>query len=245
MRKLNVLTALALASTAQVLLTPDEALASSPKSEPAKVEKVTGTDLNKITLEQHAAERLGIETAVVAWTMIERKRTVAAEVVADDDAHGAKPAMQAAEICLRVLPIWNAAEVSTDQSAKVFPASSRDTFATQSAEPYKPQGVTKGALYYLIKNGPEVLKPPHRVLMELSNKGLRVAPIPLSAMFYDAKGGTWVYESPAPLIYVRRAIRVAYVDDQIAYLADGPADKTAIVTVGAQLLQGVEFKVGH
>ncbi len=245
MRKLSVLTVIAVVSTAQVLLTPGAAEASSPKSEPAKVEKVAGTDLNKITLEQRAAERLGIETAPVAWTMIQRKRTVAAEVVPENDAHGTKPAMLASEICLKVLPIWNPDEVSTDQPAKVFPASSRDTFSTQSAEPYILPGGDKGALYYLIKNGPEVLKPPHRVLMELSNKGLRVAPIPLSAMFYDAKGGTWVYESPAPLTYVRRAIRVAYVDDQIAYLADGPADKTAIVTVGAQLLHGVEFKVGH
>ena len=100
-------------------------------------------------------------------------------------------------------------------------------------------------LYYLIKHGPDVLKPPHRVLMEISNKALRVAPMPLSALFYDAKGGTWVYEAVAPLTYVRHAIRIAYVEGEVAYLAEGPGDKTAIVTVGAPLLQGVEFKVGH
>ena len=51
-----------------------------PKEEPALVEPIEGTDLNRITLTERAAERLDIQTAPVREEQVERKRTLGAEV---------------------------------------------------------------------------------------------------------------------------------------------------------------------
>jgi hypothetical protein len=126
-----------------------------------------------------------------------------------------------------------------------IPASSRATFAPQVAEPGVPPKADAGALYYFVKGGAALLDPKNRVLVELAYTPARRTPVPRSATFYDPNGGTWVYEMTAPLTYVRHAVRVAYYEDETAFLDDGPAEGAQVVTVGAPLLQGVEFKVGH
>jgi hypothetical protein len=69
--------------------------------------------------------------------------------------------------------------------------------------------------------------------------------IPYSAVFYGAKGDTWVYVNPEPLTYVRQRVTVAYIKDGQAVLTDGPPEGSAVVTVGAAELYGTEFGVGH
>lgn len=69
--------------------------------------------------------------------------------------------------------------------------------------------------------------------------------VPYAAVLYDAHGDTWVYTSPAPLVFVRHRISVEYIAGDRTVLADGPAIGTAVVTVGAAELFGTEFEIGH
>ena len=69
--------------------------------------------------------------------------------------------------------------------------------------------------------------------------------IPHAAVFYGLNGETWTYTSPQPLTFVREPITVEAIDADLAYLSEGPAPGTLVVTVGAAELFGVESGVGH
>jgi hypothetical protein len=69
--------------------------------------------------------------------------------------------------------------------------------------------------------------------------------VPYSAVIYDARGGTWVYGNPKPLVYVRHRIDVEYVQDDVAVLKDGPGIGTEVVVAGAVELHGIEQKFGQ
>lgn len=64
------------------------------------------------------------------------------------------------------------------------------------------------------------------------------------AVVYDAKGDTSVYTNPKPLVFVRQAIKVEYIEGDLAVLSDGPPVGTAVVTIGSAELLGMEFGVG-
>jgi hypothetical protein len=64
--------------------------------------------------------------------------------------------------------------------------------------------------------------------------------IPYSAVIYDADGGTWAYTTSEHLTFVRDEINVERIDGDTAYLSDGPAAGTEVVTVGAAELVGLE-----
>jgi len=68
--------------------------------------------------------------------------------------------------------------------------------------------------------------------------------IPVSAVYYDGNGGTWVYTNPGPLHYVRASVRLGPITGDTAVLAAGPAASTPVVTVGEAELYGVEYGVG-
>jgi hypothetical protein len=65
-----------------------------------------------------------------------------------------------------------------------------------------------------------------------------------TAIVYEPKGDTAVYMNPSPLVYVRKPVKVDYIDGDLAVLADGPPAGTAVVTVGTAQLLGMEFGVG-
>jgi hypothetical protein len=71
--------------------------------------------------------------------------------------------------------------------------------------------------------------------------GRHVAVVPFAAVFYDSEGDAFIYTSPQPLAYVRRPVAI---DDIVAgrrvFLRHGPPAGTAVVTVGAHELLGVE-----
>lgn len=69
--------------------------------------------------------------------------------------------------------------------------------------------------------------------------------VPYAAVLYDARGETWVYTNPEPLVFVRHAIHVEYINGDRAVLSQGPPAGTAVVTVGAAELFGAEFEIGH
>jgi hypothetical protein len=64
--------------------------------------------------------------------------------------------------------------------------------------------------------------------------------IPYSAVIYDADGGTWAYTTDEHLTFVRDEISAERIDGDTAYLSDGPAAGTEVVTVGAAELVGLE-----
>jgi hypothetical protein len=67
--------------------------------------------------------------------------------------------------------------------------------------------------------------------------------VPYAAVIYDADGTAWAYAEIAPRVFVRKPITVVAVQGQRAVLSKGPADGTAVVTVGAPLLLGAEAQI--
>ena len=80
---------------------------------------------------------------------------------------------------------------------------------------------------------------------EGEDSGTKQKAIPYSAVLYDPNGETWTYTNPEPLIFVRHRITIDYIDEDLAFLLDGPPSGTAVVTVGAAELFGIELGVGH
>lgn len=69
--------------------------------------------------------------------------------------------------------------------------------------------------------------------------------VPYAAVLYDPQGTTWVYTSPAPLVFVRHRIKVDYIVGDLAVLSEGPPVGTTVVTTGGAELFGAEFEIGH
>ena len=67
--------------------------------------------------------------------------------------------------------------------------------------------------------------------------------VPYSAVMYGLDGETWVYTNPEPLVYIREAIVIDYIDGDWVALMEGPEVGTPVVTVGAALLYGAEVGV--
>jgi len=140
--------------------------------------------------------------------------------------------------------------VAQDQPALVIPlvkdAGSR-TLQARMVFPTDPidGGDGDGSLYYVVDDAGSALPPAARVLIELPYAAMARQAIPFSAVFYDEHGQAWVYMTPEPLTFVRHPIQVDYVSKDLALLSEGPAVGTEIVTIGAPILYGVEFGVGH
>jgi hypothetical protein len=69
--------------------------------------------------------------------------------------------------------------------------------------------------------------------------------VPYGAIMYDAKGVTWTFTNPQPLVYVRHKIVVEDIVGDRVILLEGPPAGTVVVTVGASELMGAEHKYGH
>lgn len=133
-----------------LLLLLNRSIKTSPapaKTEPAKVESITGNELNRVTLTEKAAQRLDIKTVPV-----------------------------------------------------------REEMATRS--------------------------------------GNLQTVVPYSSVIYGLNGETWVYVSPKPLVFVRQAITIEYIEGDIAVLSEGPAPDTMVVKVGVAELYGIDTGIG-
>ena len=69
--------------------------------------------------------------------------------------------------------------------------------------------------------------------------------IPYGAVVYDAGGQTWAYTSPKPRTFVRSTITVTRITGEKAFLSDGPAVGTPVVTVATAELYGTEAGIGY
>jgi hypothetical protein len=68
--------------------------------------------------------------------------------------------------------------------------------------------------------------------------------VPYASILYDAQGKVWVYTNPEPLVYLRHAVTIDFVDGANVVLSDGPPAGVSIVTTGAVELFGAETGVG-
>jgi hypothetical protein len=68
--------------------------------------------------------------------------------------------------------------------------------------------------------------------------------IPYAAVLYDLSGGTWIYVSPEPLIFVRQAITVDYIEGDNVILSEGPPVGTQVAMVAVAELYGIDTGVG-
>lgn len=68
--------------------------------------------------------------------------------------------------------------------------------------------------------------------------------MPYAALIYDLNGDTWAYTSPEPNVYVRQAVSVAAIQDNMVNLTQGPEVGTQVVTVAAAELYGAETGIG-
>lgn len=84
-----------------------------------------------------------------------------------------------------------------------------------------------------------------RVVVRLARTDVAPAlTVPASALVHDAQGGTWVYVRRAAGTYARARVDVSAMQGDVAWLAQGPAVGSEVVTVGVAELFGVEFGAG-
>ena len=101
-------------------------------------------------------------------------------------------------------------------------------------------------LHYAVAGTGHGLVAGQRVSVELARVGAGMPQkiVPYSSVLYDTRGNTWVYISPAPLVFVRHAIAVDFIDGDIAVLTSGPAVGARVVSVGVPELYGAETGIG-
>ncbi|RYY90847.1 MAG: efflux RND transporter periplasmic adaptor subunit [Chitinophagaceae bacterium] len=119
--------------------------------------------------------------------------------------------------------------------------SARPVSGPQTSDPL----ATSIDVYYEVDNTIGRFRPGQKVSVTLSFSGSAGGlVIPFSAVVYDIQGGTWVYTSPEPLVFVRERVELKAVQGKNAVLSRGPAAGTPIVIVGAAELFGTEFGGG-
>jgi hypothetical protein len=78
--------------------------------------------------------------------------------------------------------------------------------------------------------------------------------VPYGALIYDPDGTEWVYTSPEPRVFIREKVKVDYIHghvdlsqeclsrnrEMVAYLKEGPAVGTKVVTVATLQVYGEE-----
>jgi hypothetical protein len=108
-------------------------------------------------------------------------------------------------------------------------------------------GKDADARYFALNDGDHSLRAGQRVFVRVTqpDSGKLQKVIPYAAVIYDAAGNSWTYTNPEPLVFVRHPIVIEYIDGDLAALKEGPEVGTAVVTVGAPELMGVELNVGH
>lgn len=227
------------------------------KEEPALVELIEGTELNRVTLTPRAAERLGIQTTQVREQTVSRQRTVGGLV--ETPAEGADSAGLA-----RIRVVLNPTDfekVVRNQPVHVLSLDGDDDdddddtgLEALEIDDLDDVGDVEdddademnNVLYYQVDNTNQSLAAGERVgvRFNMAGSGEQRIVIPDSAVIYDLQGNTWVYVSPEPMVFHRAPVAIDYIQDGLAVLSDGPAVGTEIATVGVAELYGADTGVG-
>ncbi|HEX9617746.1 MAG TPA: hypothetical protein VGA03_10045 [Anaerolineales bacterium] len=229
-----------------------QAPATPTKVDPATVEEIEGSEFKRVTVTEKAAQRLNIQTALVREEQAARNQTVVGEVVALRGAMSAK----ANQLWVRVpLNQTDIKLVARDLPAAVQPLDPDDEEDSDDedengweVEPDEASGIDddEEALYYLADTSKIRLTSGQRVFVNLplTGTGTLQKVIPYAALIYDTEGNTYVYvKEPNALSFVRQNVTVDFIKGNLAYLTEGPAVNTEIVTVGVAELYGAETGV--
>ena len=111
--------------------------------------------------------------------------------------------------------------------------------------PLSDAGTASSDLYYELRNRDGALRLGQKVAVTLVTKeAAETLAVPAAAVLYDMHGGTWVYVSTAPTVFVRTRVDVGYFAGGLAVLGRGLAAGVDVVTAGAAELFGTEFGAG-
>jgi hypothetical protein len=270
----NEISLSATVAVATILWSGNQVPAAGPAllDPPATVEAIPATKLKRVTLKPSAFDRLGIEMAPAREASVSRKRTVSAEVVHASGAVDegvpeagipgsgiarhrvvARVALEKSNLDLGSFePIHDSTALVRVRSGEAHGTARDRTAIVVTAN--KAEGLRKLTgypisvppspdLFYLVQSSE--LAPKQRVVVQLSSELKRRKAVPFSSIIHDEHGQTWVYVSPEPLVFVRHPVTIDYVSADTAFLTEGPTPGTKVVTVGASLLLGTEFKIGH
>jgi hypothetical protein len=219
--------------------------------EPAVVEPIEGTELNRVTLTEHAAQRLGIETAELTEEMVSPELTVSGRVEEAKAAAG-----DSSPVSVRVsLNASDLAKVAHGQPARILAFDDDDDTEEDDgleAEALEIDDINddeddgNSTLYYQVNAPNHNLVPGQdvRVKLSLVETGSMRKIIPYSALIYDLDGSTWIYVSPEPLVFVREPVTVDFIEGDRVILSEGPSVGTAVATVGVAELYGADTGVG-
>ena len=218
----------------------------------------------RLTLLPEAVKRLDIQTAPVREETINPTQQVAGEVVkSDSNAAIVRVELTDSELSkvrreepAFILPLARDSKARRVQaqplSGFIAQTLSLDTRkrrlralpANASSDPGETGMI--GMLHYEVSGADHGLVNRELVFVELSlaGAGEKRKIIPFAAVLYDAKGNTWVYTNPEPLVFVRQPIKIDTIAGDEVLLAEGPPAGTALVTVGGAELFGTEFGVG-
>ena len=211
----------------------------------------------QVTVQQSAVDRIDIRTAPIQEVKVLRTRMVWGEVVAfatAPEAPASAVKVADADLLIRI-PLPGSTDLpAADQPAKVFPLS------PQTGQSGGGAGILAQAMggafdskdgrkvaYFLAQGARDALRPGQRVQVEIAlaaYDGVRKV-VPYSAVVYDPKGGAWVFVNTKPLSYLRRPVKVDYVNGDIAVLVDAPPAGTPVAISGVMELFGAESGVGH
>jgi hypothetical protein len=213
-------------------------------AEPARVELVKGSEFPQLVLEQKAAERIGLKTAPVFSEQVAKRRIAAAEVTDPPPDAAAAEQFRNARLWVRLMPTFDTGKIDLDQPSRVLPIAASETFDPISVKAARFTTANERPVFYATDLGRSTHLP-KRVLVELQDKPVPLIRVPTSATLYDPAGVSYVYVETAPLTYRRFPIHVADVEQDFAYLDKGPPSGSRVVEIGAPLLLGIEFKIGH
>lgn len=234
------------------------------KIAPASVLKIEGTDLKRLTLRPEAARRLDIKTALVGEGVSELTQQVAGEVVTadlnaaivrveltenelgrvrrDEPAFVLPLARESKAGRIKALPLSGAIANTLSLDSKVRRIKALPLKRATESGLY----AVPGTIHYEVGTPDHGLVGRQLVFVELvrSGGGEKRKTIPYAAVLYDAKGNTWVYTNPEPLVFIRQSIRIDTIAGDQVLLVEGPPVGAAVVTVGGAELLGTEFGVG-
>ncbi len=239
----------------------------TPGQSPVKLENIAGSELSSVTLTEKAAERVGVKTVLVREGKVTRKWLLGGVVLAP--ASNVTTAQAKGTPANRVTasdPRGGVGSVKMTGNLLVsIPVSPSELLRVAAQEPARIRALTRGAkktwltakpidkmpvdgdqpwvnLHYAVAGTGHGLVPGQRVSVELDRVGADKPQkiVPYSSILYDARGNTWVYISPKPLVVVRHAIKVDVIEGDNAILTAGPAVGTKVVSVGTPELFGAE-----
>ncbi len=226
---------------------------------PAQVERIEGTELNRVTLTEKAIQRIGLKTDQIREEKVTRRRMLGGEIVV-------LPAPQVADrtrVWVRVrLSEGDLRNLVRGQPARVLlrdggnddegltaeavdDVEDEDTDKDKSAVGDRKQAKAV-RLYYVVARPGHGLVPGQRVRvgLPLAGSGTKRKVVPYSALIYDKHGQTWVYTSPKPRTFVRNKVEVDYIEGNMVVLKDGPPTGTVVASVGVAELYGTDTGIG-